>query len=453
MHMTRSNNSAMTISVVILFIVLGAYYSVANPLYEAPDENMHTDYVFHLVTDRRLPVQEVGRLAGAHHPPLYYLLAALPTSLLNLSDTTGRWTGNPYFMRAPGTSANQINALHSADELFPWRGYSLAVHVMRLMSVLLGAITIFLTMQIGRELMPDKPSVALMAGLLTALNPQFLFISAAVNNDNLLVCAMTAAWWQLVRILKSPLASRYGWYLGCFLSVAALSKVNGIAFLFITVFLLAALGAVQGRAFQYARPAFRASLVVLASSSWWFVRNLDLYGDLLGLSVYRQVFAANLRDSFMTLGDILMFAHVQFTSFWGVFGWMGVVLPEWQYKAMLGFCTVALLGYVWALSGLARRVNESGSRLMLTLPAVFVVATELLVLYTALGCNASCYQGRYLFPAIAPIGLCLAVGALQFVPDKHTNKILFLLFAILLAWAVYVPLELIPSNYASAFKS
>ena len=83
-----------------------------------------------------------------------------------------------------------------------WRGTALAIHLIRFLSVLMGAGTVYLGYRLLLEIWPERWGLALAAAALTAFNPMFLFISGAVNNDNLAMLLCALGIWLLVRLVK-----------------------------------------------------------------------------------------------------------------------------------------------------------------------------------------------------------------------------------------------------------
>ena len=73
---------------------------------------------------------------------------------------------------------------HSQREDFPWRGTTLAIHLARLVSLAFGALTVWATWGLAREVYPDSPLIALGAAALVAFTPQFVFISSVTSNDS-----------------------------------------------------------------------------------------------------------------------------------------------------------------------------------------------------------------------------------------------------------------------------
>ena len=108
-----------------------------------------------------------------------------------------------------GNGGMEINAgLHGSGDTFPYRGQALSLHLARLVSSLMGAGTVLLIFVLAAEMFPEHPTVAWLAAGMAALDPQFLFISGSVNNDNLLNLLTAAAWVVLYKIFKNPQRER-----------------------------------------------------------------------------------------------------------------------------------------------------------------------------------------------------------------------------------------------------
>ena len=68
-------------NIIGLYLLIGGGYSLINPIFEAPDENLHFFTTHYIKTTGRLPIvdfndEETLALIGqeAAQPPLYYLL-------------------------------------------------------------------------------------------------------------------------------------------------------------------------------------------------------------------------------------------------------------------------------------------------------------------------------------------------------------------------------------------
>lgn len=398
-----------------LYLVLAVLHSVWNPLFESPDEIWHIGMAVRLARGEGLPVQRPGeetpwRQEGSQ-PPLYYaLLAALTRALcLPLDDFEAVYHPNPH--AHPGDAsqiANRNQVAHSLQERFPWRGAVLTLHLWRLVSVLLGLLTVLATAHAVLLLFPDRPRWALGAGALVAVNPMFLFIAASVNNDNL-VNAMTAVGlWLLAARFRGGFSWPRAVLLGGVLGAAALAKLSGLV-LWLQALLL--LGAVAWKERKWARGLGEIALVfaiALAICGWWFWRNWALYRDPFGLSVMLDIVG---RRS-TTWADLLREFPGFRRSFWGVFGWMNVLMPDWTYTLLdiwAILCVLGLLFVVGRAAWRARRAHQWGAEWALGLWLLAYV-TLLFGTFLRWTSQTMASQGRLIFPAIGPISLGLWAG-------------------------------------------
>jgi 4-amino-4-deoxy-L-arabinose transferase-like glycosyltransferase len=433
--------------VVLGYALLATLYSIVTPAWEAPDETEHFSYVAYLVQHQQLPVQHLGQLGEAHQPPLYYLLAAGASAFADWHDVAGAYQPNPQFIWA-GRGGREINvALHYSDESPPYRGQALALHLARLVSVLMGAATVALTIGIGRLIFPKRAGIALLAGTLVALNPQFLFISGSVNNDNLLTLAATGAWWQTLRAWKEPTAWRAWFYSSVWVAAAMLAKSSGFMIACCAWGALAAC-AWRRRSWKLLLQGTLALTVIpLLATGWWFLRNQRLYGDPLGWAIFRQIYAAVQRSGPVGWNDIRVFFTTQLNSFAGQFGWMDLWAPTWFYR---------LIRVIWwlGLGGLALFLVLRGrhltgyQRAALAFLALAVAAQEAFMLWSITHFNASWYQGRYLFPIIGPLMVLLATGLVGLLPRAGEWFVLPGSTVLLVIVAVFMPLRVISPAYS-----
>ena len=195
-------------ALLLAFVALASTYAVTTPLFEASDELWHYPMVKTLADGDGLPVQDPANVGPwrqeGSQPPLYYYLGAAATFWIDTSDVDQiRWL-NPHVDNGVVTPDGNINlAVHTDAEKFPWRGTVLAVRLIRLLSVLMGAGTVYFTYLIAREIISDLPGLALVAAAVVAFTPMFLFISGAVNNDNLAVLLSSAILWKLIVLVKA----------------------------------------------------------------------------------------------------------------------------------------------------------------------------------------------------------------------------------------------------------
>jgi hypothetical protein len=446
MNLFKTKQSIAAFAIVLTYVVMAIVYSMVTPLWEAPDEVGHAEFVLHLRQTHTLPEQRIGALGSAHHPPLYYLIAAIISAPADMNDPTGAFRANPDFMWA-GSGGSDVNvALHASAETFPYHGQALLLHLARLASVLMGLVTVALVIAIGWQIFGENPWIGLLAGGFTAFMPQFLFISGAINNDNLLTMAATGLWWQTLRAMKSPRRWQNWTYAGIWLAVALLAK-SSAAIPGVVVGLMLVACAFQKRSFGlFVRGAVALALPVLFLTGWWFVRNQTLYGDPLGWAMFQSVYRVVMRSTPLAWNDIRQFFNTQIDSFAGVFGWMNVRAIPAFYR-VVRIC--GLLGLVGLVPFFARYRKELSRNQFASLAflAITIVAQEIYLLWAIQRFNASWYQGRYLFPVIGPITIFLSLGVAGWLPRRRTALPATVLILVLFGAAIFMPLRVITPAY------
>ncbi|MFZ0545234.1 MAG: glycosyltransferase family 39 protein, partial [Candidatus Promineifilaceae bacterium] len=200
---------------VILLIYLGLTvgYGIANPLFESPDEQHHyfnaqtVAETWELPTANE-PLDEWVRQEAAQ-PPLYYLLSAVLISPIDTSQAKEQVLFNPFVRLGDAASPTNINAfVHTGIERWPWQGYALAAHLLRLFSAVIGLGTLLFIYGSARLVWPEKKERALLAAALAAFLPQFDFLHASISNDPLVIFFCAAALWQLLRLWYKGVSNR-----------------------------------------------------------------------------------------------------------------------------------------------------------------------------------------------------------------------------------------------------
>ena len=292
----RMKHERLWIAVItLLFVILGVVYSLATPIFEASDELWHYPVVKHIADGRGLPVQKPGVEAlwqqEGSQPPAYYALAALVTAWIDTDDLSEvRWLNPLANTGKPLAAGNKNLVIHTEGEAFPWRGSALAVHLVRFLSVLLGACVVYLTYLLALEVSPQRSDLALAAAALVAFNPMFIFISGSVNNDNLIVPLATLILWLVVRTLRQGwLSNGRAVLLGLLLGLAALTKLSGLALLPLTAAVLVVVAARRRAWGALFRWGALIAVPVIAVAGWWYLRNWQLYGDPTGLNAMLDI--------------------------------------------------------------------------------------------------------------------------------------------------------------------
>jgi 4-amino-4-deoxy-L-arabinose transferase-like glycosyltransferase len=399
--------------ILMAYVGLALLYSLTTPLLEASDELWHYPMVQYLATNGfSLPVQRAGietawRQEGSQ-PPLYYFLAAALTFWLDTSDLPLIRYLNPHAdigLVLPDRNANMT--IHTAARHLG-SGALWAIYLSRGLSVALGALTVWLTYLLARELFPQREGVAHLAMALTAFNPMFLFISGSVNNDNLSTLLATALLVCLARLLKRADAPSVRALIGIgFLSGAGMLAKFNIGFLLPLIALALALNAWRVRSLRaFAIGAAITGGLTILIGAWWYLRNWQLYGDPTGLNVFldivgRRAIPANAAQLWSERHTFLM-------SYWGFFGGVNVPFADFIYTVFNALAALSAFGLLLGAFG----------RHLLRLDALWLARAVSLVWIAVLfgsllrwTSETWASQGRLMFAAIAPISLWLALGA------------------------------------------
>ncbi|MBN1953750.1 MAG: glycosyltransferase family 39 protein [Anaerolineae bacterium] len=406
------------LAILLAFVVLAGAVSVVNPLFESTDEIRHYRYVRHLVVYRQLPVQgaEAAR-SQSHHPPLYYALSALASGWIPSPHTPEiEQPLNPFWgYRMWEVSVdNKLQYRHDPAEEFPFRAGYLAAVVPRWVNVLLGAVAVYLTYRLGRQVWPDRLPLAWGAAALVAFTPQFLYLSGAMNNDVIAAAAGAAVLLVSVRIVQQGAGQKQLVALGLAYGLALLSKFHLLAMGGV-IGLALALAAWRAPPFERPEPGARSrplarwlrglnvvlGLAVIVAG-WWFLRNWRLYGDPTGMSKVNELWIGRpASEGWWALSQSLPYL---WSSLWGRFGYGQIPLPQAIYGGLLFCCALALVGYL-----LPRRGPLPRAALLLL--AVTVAGYVAVVFYYILIQPAG-PMGRFLFPAF-PAFAVLVVGGLD----------------------------------------
>jgi 4-amino-4-deoxy-L-arabinose transferase-like glycosyltransferase len=447
--------------ILLAFLVLGAVYALSTPVFEASDEIFHYPVVKYIADGRGLPVQNPAAVAAweqeGSQPPLYYAFAALATSWINTDDMNAiRWRNPLSNIGRPASPGNKNLVIHTSAESFPWRGSVLAIHLIRFLSLLLQAGTVYLTYLISRQIWPEREDLAALAAALVAFNPMFLFISGSVNNDNLIVPLATLVLYLLIRTLREGwLSNKQLMLLGILLGLAALTKLSGLGLFLLTAVVLTVVAARRRTWGAWVRWGLILIGMVALIAGWWYVRNWRLYGDPTGLNAMLDI--AGRRPGTPTWRQLLDEFQGFRMSYWGVFGGFTIAAPGWLYHLYDGLVIAGMAGWgalawrmrrrskgaLWGTDGGRWRAGQS--LMILTLVLWVVVVWVSFIRWTS---QTLASQGRLIFPAIAAVAILLAYGLAGWAAGKWRTRITLGLGSTLFVLAAAIPFWVIRPAYA-----
>ena len=256
-------------TVIAVFAGFAVAYTRITPVGASPDELSHLHYINGIADHLRLPpAGEPER----QQPPLYYLLGA-------------------------------IVAKFSGDD----------PRLIRLVSVVLGVLTILTVYAVARRLFPLRPALAVGAAALVALLPEAQYLAGAINDDNLAWLAGALLVLAGVVVVQSEVVTpRLALGAGLAVALAVLAKET------VWILALLLLVLVVVRCGRQLRALHAAALLVptIVLAGWWFVRNAVEFGSPLPplhpITAQRQVF-----DSFAQVRGYLAATAVSLVGMYG----------------------------------------------------------------------------------------------------------------------------------------
>ena len=471
--------------ILTLFLILGIVYAVITPVFEASDELWHYPMIRHLADGNKLPVQVFDpELAGpwkqeASQPPLYYYLGAALTFWIDTSDMEKiRWL-NPHVDNGVITPDGNINLAIHDPEADPLKGTLLAVRVIRIFSVLLGTLTVYLTYRIAKAAVPGRTEIHLGAAAINAFLPMFIFISGAVNNDNLVITLVSLA---LLVTINVGIHDYKGWAhyallitLGALIGLGALTKISALGLLPLALgAVLISRWRVNGRALtkQTLWPILWQSAVrfvlllvpVILIAGWWYYRNIQLYDDWRGWNAFIAVLGR--RQTPASLGQLWDESWGFMISYWGLFGGLNVPMSEWIYRllnltaiaASIGFIAYAVLQVRswYREQEMPRRVSEWLNLLFqlvenyfaLVLCTLWIAAVVFGLIQWATITWSS--QGRLVFSAISALSTLMIVGLVGLLPKRPAVIVTTLIGSFMFVVAALAPFIWIRPAYQPA---
>jgi 4-amino-4-deoxy-L-arabinose transferase-like glycosyltransferase len=442
-------------------------WSLLAPPFQVPDEVSHFAYAQYLAETGDLP-RENGDLAYSaeeeavlHYTDLY----------LVIGESRGRppWTDVQDRALDDAAAANPVGSgnaqsatnnppLYYALEAIPYHlagGLDLPDRLMfmRLLSVLMAAVTALASFLFVREVLPSTPWAWTVGGLVAALQPLFGFISSGVQSDAMLYMSSALLFLAMARAFRHGLTPGRGAAIGMAASLGILSKLT---FLGLVPGLLLGVGLLAWRSRRSAerrtvvRGAAVAAGIVAAVGVLYIGSNLVLFdraalpGAVGTASASSMVASADPGPAPLNSGGIrekaayvwqlylprLPFMSDQFPganpmpSLWlhgwiGRFGWLDTTWPYPVYE--WGRWLLVLIGVLAAVATLTRLTREGEWRERWPeLASYTVLALGLLLLiglasYRARDSGDTGFaQARYLLPLLPLYGAAVGMAARAF---------------------------------------
>lgn len=389
------------LGILIGYGLIGALYVTRTPAWQVPDEPAHFNYVAQVMW-AGLPTLDAGDWDSAY-------LESLKSNRFSLDSQEGRLYSIQYEDHQP-----PLYYLLAAPIFFVSNSSLIAL---RFFSLVLGAFGVLTAFGVVRRLFPAQPYLAVGTAAFVAFLPQHIAMLSGVNNDSLAELMVGLTLFACIGWLRARDTRLIGHalWLGVLLGLAFLTKATAYSLIVV----VGAAVLLRARRDHWPIPRAVRLLVIIAIPALllgglWWVRNVNTYGfpDILGLRRHDEVVIGQQRtaDAIAAKGlPAYLSEGVQttFESFWGRFGWMGVVLPRNVVLALVIFNSFALMGAGVAFIQFRTLLDAVQAEGIALLALTALLALGLFVYYN-LGFQQ--FQGRYLFTAIIPFGLYYTAG-------------------------------------------
>jgi 4-amino-4-deoxy-L-arabinose transferase-like glycosyltransferase len=393
--------------IILLYLVIGVQYAALTPRWQVPDEPAHYNYIKYLVENGSLPTLDPGEYQQGYLAQL--TSQKFPPNLSVNSLQYESWQPPLYYLLEVPIY------LATGGALLP----------LRLFSLLLGAGVIVFTYLAVNEAL-GSPLLAVTAAGFVAFIPQHVAMMAGIDNDSLAELLIAVGLWWTLRTYRVGLTTRNLLILAALVAAVFLTKSQ--AYVLAPVAGIMILFKWRDEGWAGWKPFIQRAVLVfipaLLIGALFWGRNLAIYRwpDFMAAIRHDQVVAdqPRTRDWIAQFGSaevVRRFLKTTFQSFWGQFGWMGVVMPDRYYWALLGLTGFLLLGFLIAFIGAFTRSpqsthNQSTNPQLLFTNYLLLLLSFLTTLGLYLYYNLTYvqHQGRYLFPALVPIAAAVAVS-------------------------------------------
>jgi 4-amino-4-deoxy-L-arabinose transferase-like glycosyltransferase len=405
---------------IVLFLILGLSYNFYTPLWTPPDEERHFAYCDYIAQHHTLPYldpdDEGLHITEVTHPPLFYILGSLfcihDGQTIHEQITLNDGPGYAELRSPPG------------EQTFPYSGKARSAYLIRFLSIIFSAITIYFTSMVALTIFPGETILAAASALFVAVNPQFIHISASVSNEPLSSMLSTMLLFTLLRYLQGYNSRKHQVVIGVLLGCALLTKISSIIYIPVTCLVII-------RSFYKRKKDLLAAVLIILSfsfviSGWWYVRNWLLFNDPVFSKALITLLPFTRRYSIITANSISDL-RILFTSFFGYFGALQLSINAFHIGM---YAIIIMLGAVGMCRFFLRRMFNKFQKEALEL--MFFTLLLAIWLVMVLNLKAYVFSGKYFFIVVTPFALCSCLGFQSLFPPHYKRAALSIVMLVLI---------------------
>lgn len=369
-------------NIFLLIFVIGficrILFVYQTPLFYAPDEIAHFNYIKYISENNSLPVQTSLKDSPSndweyYQPPLYYFISSYVFSF-----------------------AKNIFNKNQYCELILLRFQSLIFWIIFYISSLL----------IIKNLKIKDDFLKVFCVSTISLLPTFVYTSSMVNNDNLLICL--GGIYFFLSLQKEKFI--YTLIKGIVLGFLLITKLSGVIFIFFAISLtFSKLIDKRISLFQFFEILSVQLLIALLVWIPWLTFNHKVYGSLFPFDVanVKVIWSSTFYGIFITIKNIL-------ETFWSVSGIYNDISFLTYFGVVLTF---------FAFIGLLKKSKNYLFKNIPYFKTFILVSLFIFILALRFGYLYNEGQGRFLFPMLIPLSLVIGAGIKNLNESFKINSI------------------------------
>jgi 4-amino-4-deoxy-L-arabinose transferase-like glycosyltransferase len=394
------------VTILVLALLLRIIFAIIVPIFEKPDEKAHFEFIEYISTYKKLPVQEVTNpTAEFFQPPFYHFSVSFILSFIKT------FTNNVFYQ----------------------------VVLLRLPSVFFSILTLCLIYKISSLIFKNK---ALNLGILAfaAFLPSHANFNSNVTNANFADFLSTLILYLLLVILIKGENYKKILLLGLIAGISLITRLSiipviiAIPFAFIVKYYPDIKKAIK--------PVALIAIIALLISSWLFVRNINLYGDFLGVNAMNRASPPDIIK--FDLSFIARLLGWTFVTFWASFGrtnnvfignltsQVGIVIFIITHLILL----LITLSSIYGLYIFYKKYKENKNILNNNQKKSFLILIFYLTVLSFSFVSFNIYdfqpQGRLFFPAISAISIFFTLGIYNLFEFYNRNRLFLPVYVIFL---------------------
>lgn len=321
----------------------------------------------------------------------------------------------------------------------------------RLTSVCFGLFTVYFTGKTVYLLTKRSKVAMLLSMVLIAFYPQFIFLSAYVNNDIIAVCGSSIIIYAMVLGMQQLWNRRSILFLSFGMIICALGYLNSYGFILIggLYFILSSYFAIKSGKSTISKFFYNSIVIFLLVGICvfpFFIRNYLLYDDFLGMRTFHNEYlrwlnngGAILQHPYRDHGTLLhLLTKDNVTllySFIGLFGHMTVLMRPFEYLYYIVIFMSGLFGAIIVFISKRRKkadLNIKKENLFIIMIVLGIFITLSLQVYYSYTIDYQ-PQGRYIMSVLPPLVIGTSLGLTYWLRllEKRSRKLVFIFFCMI----------------------